>query len=154
VRHLLDYIQSCLEQKKWPDLVLFKRSDAFVEKAKLPRAIDINRNEWKVARLPVEPSRNRNTLFLQRRRTITLTGANPGITCSEEETGESKSSEEDDTPLIPRYDHGVLANKDLIANEKTHISLWELVHSLLRLVWRDCPVQLSGGGGRRRDLSE
>lgn len=143
------YIQECVESKRWPKLVLLKRSEDYIALAK-PKQDDASASSsstttagWTSARVPRTP-RVRATPFSPR-----LGGASEGTrdvgesetgptAIQEVKAGEATEWEEDcegdqvddeEEALAPRYDHALMAGELVRWDQKSHISLWELVHT-------------------------
>jgi hypothetical protein len=157
-----EYIQECVDNKRWPKLVLFKRSDDYValsrpRKSELPQqpqdGASPDSSGWKSATVPRTPRGNGPVVQFSPRSveaTIkTASGERQGSVLSREleavaipeeiPEGEATEWEEDregdqiaeaEEALAPRYDHAVMAGDHLSWDQKSHISLWELVRTL------------------------
>lgn len=147
------YIQECVESKRWPKLVLLKRSEDYIALAK-PKQDDASASSsstttagWTSARVPRTP-RVRATPFSPR-----LGGASEGTrdvgesetgptAIQEVKAGEATEWEEDcegdqvddeEEALAPRYDHALMAGELVRWDQKSHISLWELENRPFRI---------------------
>ncbi len=150
------YIQECVESKRWPKLVLLKRSDDYIALAK-PKQDGASASSssspptstagWTSARVPRTP-RVRATPFSPRlgasegTRDVGETGPAAiqemmaGEATEWEEDCEGDQVDEDEEALAPRYDHALMAGELVKWNHKSHISLWELVHTFFIRITR------------------
>lgn len=137
---LLAYIQECVKQKKWPKLVLFKRSEQYHarELQATPIGLSSSPNRgggWRIARVPSSPRVDRKISLLSPRRKNDEDGRPAGSPIEMVEvTGDSlpewndhEETDENNELVAPRYDHAILADPELPWPKKTAISLWELV---------------------------